>query len=158
MILRLLTKNKKGITLIETVLSTSIMVVVIAGALAVLNFGENSFEAIDNAGVLQTQAYEIMTHTSCMIRESYSLSLTEDTPTQLVSGTRDGNTVRLVWDDTSGILSIIDDMTGNSTIIGTNVQNLSIDQTETEGGIEIYARLVLYDQTYEFKTTEYKRY
>lgn len=150
-------KNHKGLTLVELVVSITLLSVIILGAITVLDFGGKSFDSLDKTGQIQTDAYKIITIISTEIRECRRIQ---------VSG--DNRQLDLIDKNTAfrfegASLSRIDLTNGNTLeVVSSNIQALEFSPLLNANGAstvgaEVSIQLGKGDESYSLSTKIYQR-
>lgn len=145
---------QKGITLIELVVSVTLLAAIILTAVSLLDFGEKSFFVLSDNGEIQTEAHNTTMFITSQIHESLSMTNTGGQSSRLDMVNKDGENVSFVWDGAQ-ILSFVNNNNGDIRIISKNASSVVFNGTKD--GVEIYIKLVSGDQNYELKTSVFRR-
>jgi prepilin-type N-terminal cleavage/methylation domain-containing protein len=144
-------KLQKGVTLIELVVSVSLLAVIILTSLSVLSFGQKSFTSVIGSGEIQTEADNIMANITAQVHKSSSLPV-------ITSGTllTLSNSTTFQWNSTAHTLTYA--VGGVTKAVFSNVTFLSFAlPSGASNGVVVDIRLSSGTQNYEFKTSVYTR-
>lgn len=144
-------KSNKGLTLVEMVISVTLLSLIILTTLAVLNFGQKTFVSTNNSGILQSSAQNALLSISSLIRESSNInvSLSNDS-----INLEDKNQRIIIFEKN---INLVDSTSGN--LIRTLAQNVEHAVFTGIGlnGVTVDINFITTTGNYETKMTVYTR-
>lgn len=145
--------NNSGLTLIELIVSITLVAVIILAAFTALDFGQKSFSSVSSLGDLQTQASNITAFISAQVRKCRSItSVSQSSVLMLVN--KDGVNAKFEWDGASTLTYLTEG--DDAKVLSTDVKYLKFNADSS--GVEITLELEANGEAFRLQTSVYRRY
>lgn len=148
--------NRSGVTLIELIITVSLLSVIILTATSVLGFGEKIFSNTSAEDTIRNEALKMQSVIASRIRESRSIDSISNSPAQLLMTDKDGKNMRFKHNSSEKTVLFIDDTTGKVNNVFKNVSSLNFNRITN--GVYIELELALGNVKYSLQTELYRRY
>ena len=145
--------DNRGLSLIELVVSVSLLSVIMLTVFSVMDFGQKSFYALNKSGDIQTQASNIVSFISSQVRECRNIT-SSGSSSSLELINKDGQSVKFEWDGSSALMYFEDDVKIRS--LSSDIQ--SMEFVSSKDSVEITIQLKSDGESFKLKTSVYRRY